>query len=78
MPCGSAGDQVEPPPGVVPGLEGSHFHRDAVTAGHLGHPRVQLDTEDGQTTPGEAHGGLAGAAGDVEHPSWPQHRKIIE
>lgn len=61
MPRGPAGDQVEPPPSVVAGLEGPHLHRDTVSAGHLGHPRVQLDTEGGQVTPGETHGGLAGA-----------------
>lgn len=71
MPRGPAGDQVEPSPSVVPGLEGPHLHRDTVTAGHHGHPQVQLDTEDGQTTPGKAHSGLAGAAADIEHPSRP-------
>ena len=45
MPGSGTGEQIELPPGVIPGLKGSHFDWNAVAPGNGSHLLVRLHTE---------------------------------
>jgi hypothetical protein len=78
VPRRPARDQVEPPAGVVPGLERGDLDRDAAAARDSGHLLVGLDAEHPEAPAEEPGRRLAGAAADVEHALRLERREVVD